>query len=403
MRIRFTNIPVIKPDRDDEVRIRYKNIPVITGVKRVKPLESYNYLSGALGLDYLKGIIEGVERKIYILHDAHTITGECPSKLQSVIRTNEWVKQILEESPKFIDVFLESHYAEDYATVKKVFPKKGFRVPRFIFEIFQSTEEDEGVEKEEKIPDTLNLLADDLTPCYRPDRSECPYDNVRIHYTDLRNYSQFVGMFYGPIPLPDLFDFILSSFSRHTNDSDLLSKENFLNYIIENSKGTKIEKQWQQGPFADVWKDMVRTMVGVYFDRRVKGAAFTLLALIELIQSVPFDVTDDEIIFWIEDKEPQSFVYTRDEFKMFLVYMYTPFMDLYLMGRMLKKFKVSEGLEEDPLYAENIIVYAGGVHAETYYDFLTEVLGFKSEYRAKEYPDYAQCLKIDDIQYPLFS
>jgi hypothetical protein len=96
----------------------------------------------------------------------------------------------------------------------------------------------------------------------------------------------------------------------------------------------------------------------------------------------------------------------------------TIFADAYLLARVFKNFNMSEmekkaykGATDQPIHANNIIIYCGNTHANKYRNFL-ELIGFEEIEHAgdlTEDPAYPipntpkNCLDMKKIKQPFFS
>ena len=74
--------------------------------------------------------------------------------------------------------------------------------------------------------------------------------------------------------------------------------------------------------------------------------------------------------------------------------------DSYTMSRVFKKFNVKEG-DNQPVEANNNIIYAGDAHCQKYREFL-KTLGYTEEYFTGNSRPMMRCLNMHGVPQPLF-
>jgi hypothetical protein len=154
---------------------------------------------------------------------------------------------------------------------------------------------------------------------------------------------------------------------------------------------------------------MVEMYLWDYYQRHIQGRVEWLLDLMSIVETA---LASDEVFieetpyaFFLYDKygsNLQSFY--REQIKMYLVYLFTPLIDLYLLGRLFKWFEV-EG--DEPAYAENVVIYIGQEHAKMISRYLRSELFFEAEFISRRPRGlderFNQCQNIEGLPYPLFS
>lgn len=244
-------------------------------------------------------------------------------------------------------------------------------------------------------------------------KENCQYPNIRFHYTDVRlikfleNKSFYanlteniIGLFYRLYNknLPEYQSFLSILHKILINPNFEKDKKEFLKtmdsnnvdkvikYLLEIYKHTKIDKQFSDENIKD------------------KFIKSTLLKYLKLnLEHINFDFVSknmEKIILSLpNDKFPEK--KQSDEFGKLTLYMLNlsiPFMDIYLMTRMFRKFKKIE--YQNSKEPENIIIYVGHEHAKNYL-YILEILNFRNEFRSSAIGNN-NCIDIAGLKQPLF-
>lgn len=338
------------------------------------------HLSGIEQIKYLIGTINGIERFVYLFYENHMNTGECNHGLM----VSDWLNKLFNKTDrKFIDFYLEiTYFAEE---VLETFPKE-FRAL-----IGGSSNQ-------------LYAIQDMTYNCIEINKSKCPYKNLRVHYTDFRKYTKFLNLFIGSqYEVNDnekikIFLELMCPYEECNNVDELI-----FNFTLDKIKDTKIEKQWITSSLTN-YKKCIEKIIKINI-QSWKNEKFTKLDNNKYLSSYDIFTTILNMIYgnyklqlmsnkdelYSTNSENKIFYLNRNVFDVIIIHLSSVFMDLYLMGRLFKKFN---GIPE---YAKYSIVYAGFHHCKVYDEYLKSI-GFKEMYNksgiSKE--EY-QCIDISDM------
>jgi len=314
------------------------------------------YLSGVSQVKYLVGTIDDVTRHVYLFYDYHDTKGECNSTKKHIM-LNEWLDKLFKkEDRKFIDFYVEDFiwdYNDDHR--KNVLRKMD-----------ESIRAVHGGKK-----DQLTIIRDTITAnCIVPNK-ECPYNNIRIHYTDYRWFTKFDYIYYNNNQ--EYFKKLIQPYENEYYQTNITE---FICEFIKNNinKIPKIKKQWNTLSFDK------------YFHKYMK-------AYLRLSRHY-IKTFDNELKEMLKGNYDIIFLHSN------LIAsrggdLFIPFMDLYLLGRLFKKFDVKN--KKHPEYAKYNIIYAGKFHSEIYDEFLRSI-GFKEKFSATSInKDNFQCVDISNM------
>lgn len=352
-------------------------------------------ISGILQIKYLVGTVDGIKRHIYLFYDEHTTVGECKKDTNHVM-VSDWLDQLFNKKDrKFIDFYLETHIFNP--KINEAFKK----IKAIYNPVTRPSDVPEG-----KYGQLVNLMKK-VNRCIEGEvyrKYICPYKNIRIHYTDLRRYTY----------VEDLLKRLSKKHKYETNSEVMyyvlneiykkykyyqdnpkefyITNQIYKKFILDNIKGTKIEKQWKQIPDNNSKIDNIINLIY----KNNEGKIIPLSDLIDAVIIWKFKLVDshDPNIMNINTDTQEVFI-SKEVMHELLLPLGIPFMDLYLMGRLLKKFDVKDS--NDPEYAEYSIIYAGAEHCSGYDEFLKSI-GFKDIYKSNGISkEKYQCIDISGM------
>lgn len=177
----------------------------------------------------------------------------------------------------------------------------------------------------------------------------CPFDNIRAHYTDYR--SLFSG--------DGIYDEFLVAF--HAIEDDPYAEQT----------GAYFEMSNLEIVFDRVYESVLNLIDN---DRKLKPAHGSQLHQFILINL-------DKI-----NKEKKTFLDYRTMI-INIIKMYSLVMDMYTLIRVFKTYKVDPHTNQ-PATATNIIIYAGEAHAKIYREYIDLILNFKAKFRSQQYASH---------------
>lgn len=350
-----------------------------------KSINHINRLINVLSLNYFTS--EKYNKRIYIFGEQHTTNNTCSVKNTVTSNVYDFINKNIKFSDKFIDIFIELAYV----------PKNYFKNNKY--------------KKKENLDSTLRKFEDKYKNCLYLKRN-CQYPNVRFHYTDVRltdflenksfyiNLSEnIIGLYYN-IEYGDLLYYQSTLLNlRELLNNNIYKKErnkflkcmnsnnvdNVIKYLSEIYKHTKIDKQQEK-----IKDDHVKSVLMEYLRSFISNIKFDFIGknIQKIINSLPYKKKPDI-------KQLNEFNKLRAEQEDLDV----PFMDIYLMARVFRKFKqIKYQNSKEP---ENIIIYVGDYHAQNYSNIL-KTLNFKNEFSISRV-DNNNCIDISKLKQPLFS
>lgn len=277
----------------------------------VIPLVDVKYIYGPITYtEFTDGI-----RTIGIFGENHRIPVPASGIInkRNTVSVPSLLKIILDTFPtKFYDLFLEMEYTKTDVVVKNSITS---------FNIF--------------FKNCLKIV------------KECPFDNIRAHYTDYRSI----------LSGNTIYDEFMKHFAIiyfHDSKTDM-SRPYF---TLENLSGVFDRSR-------DIVKNTIDTNPKLQMHQGTNLYFFVLLEIVKL-----------KTLF---DKEKQMYktplsVVEAQKLVFYIMRLYVLLMDLYTIGRVFKTFKTTDSAH--PSTAVNSIIYAGDAHADNYRLFLTSI-GFK--------------------------
>ncbi len=327
------------------------------------------YLNGVRKFSYYRH--RGLNKRIYLLYDRHDANGTCRYHVhKNYISVSHWILNTIvtnenSKNPMLIDLFLE--------TGEEIFSNK--------------------FSKENIIPGMHGLIPviGEYNNClYRHDK-KCPYDNIRAHWTDIRQnfsiYTKFWIYYYETIKLSEQPSGKLGPLSPDIKNI-LHDPISYFNKVLNLPR---IKKQFDNITEADI-----RDKLKEYLLARVAQEKFKY------------------------DNRVNTNNYEIAMSRFYIIATITILlMDSYLLARLFRTFNVPEKDKENAKVT-NAIIFVGGIHA-TNYELFFQKLGFEEVYSVGNFDNdydniacyvkgsspckkiqYEQCLDIENLPIPLF-
>ena len=336
--------------------------------------------------------INGVQRRIVLIGEIHDIVG-ClhttdEKKVQSML-LSDFIEQYHSSigNDKVLDIFSESFY---------IGKKKLGWLPTLHYLVYMTTHLDDA-----RALSYIRKRLDTCSPKFNFSLYECP-EHLRVHLCDVRFVKQMeyslkrenekecfvdklfkIGLSYihpEKIPransaLSDLVLFV-KKFLFDTNSPQYHTK--ISEYIFLE---TKIYKQLKHIPSKVVRRKLTKWSHHAY-DDHVTNARRQFIRFEKMYGKEMKDLASIE---YVSENCVNSFAH---HISLYILYIISVFMDLYLSARLLRRFS-------DSTYAENSIVYVGEFHAKQY-RHLMELLGAKEVFHKSSIRDagYTSCVDI---------
>ena len=317
---------------------------------RQSQLERIDYIVGPITLSEHYNPILG--KIVYVFGDKHVIEVKCPPKATTLnsTRIDLFLEKLLLENPdKIVDLFLEIEYHETKST-----------------------------------DNFIQIIQDNFLPCFYANKN-CPFPNLRAHWTDFRHTEYVYGVKSGELTIGNLCEAstgLLHAYSRNNSRE----KEHFRQELF---RLMEILPKNAWDPAKVVENPVIRKQINSIKDPNIQG--YLLTSFLERST-----IAADRL--WSLQKS-NSKDYPAIVFES--VELCVAIMDLYLMARLFRNFKTVEGkYSKSP---ENIVIYAGDYHAN-YYRSALEQLGFKTRrsIASKTDGNDFQCLNVKEF-YPWFN
>lgn len=338
---------------DNKVSVPFKNV-----------LQHYDRLLGPIRLtEYIN---YKLHKHIYSIGERHDDNIKCPNEpnkigIESVLYIKELLKYYEYKEPnKIFDIFAESPtLGKELMTVKKSMHQS--QLSKFI-NIFDS--------------------------CLKIEKIFCEFKNVRVHYMDIRKtiklrytlIDQFLAvenLLYGSYD--DAYQYWNRVPKEYVNQ--LL---NFNDFKLEKLP-KRITKQLDFIPHYHIKKLIIDD-----YNERLKNIKF-LLYHIRFLDKIFSKDTNPE-------KNPEKFLPRHVLVNIHKMYLdlSSSVMDLYLLGRIFRTFKNTDGTITEP---ENIIILSGNYHND-HYDEVFKMANFDVIYNVY---NNNECLDIELQKQPWFS
>lgn len=368
----------------------------------------FNFLSGVITLTQLTGSTEFPDMNVLLIGDIHIqnekYVCQIDGKKCNDSKCREYLPNFLDEiirnTKGMVDIFFEFPYHKNDSEI-------------YIYHYLEGT-----------MLDTFNYFK----KCLSVNKKSCKsqYPNLRLHYSDLRIYlksnyknttiiskridvlSDAVKYWIyilnkhlkNPFKIPILQNNIISShfkmiFQLPSSDDEMkilfdeiwnvpkIQKQ--LKNIIKKTLITKLyDFFWNRIRFYIKWgEESIMIIINIFRDIKERFVRYY-----DMIDSKEY-LNSDNIMDFINDFKTLSDIFGN--FRMIE-------MDLYLMSRLFKKMGGS--------HPQNVIIYTGDFHRETYRDFLAQNMNFQIEFdytpRLQTISDNDMCINMPDKTQPFF-
>lgn len=405
---------------------------------------SIEKLLGPISLSY--HVSPDKQKKVYIFGDRHVQKSECNERDQDTIHLANYLSRWLAESDVFIDLFLETHYDEKTHSKKKQGRekkpnKKSVEQQRYVM----ST----------KNPDKMSYMKHIIRKfqfCWIRDKrsrtDQCYFQtNSRVHSADTTARRRILFKKDGNLESSKLsyekfskeFKIFEEVYNSTMNVNDMKSLQRTFSPELLKQIEQQFEFEFSEMggiPFTlDEYfdtKHKIRFKIEKYMEffqqhkyeaelGRLKtnySQAITWPRFEEVLdkylhhfteQTLPEEAEeyrsfDQRMIKKWEEQHGVRFTQQHQKFMKRIIYLNqlmnisiistVPLMDMYLLGRLFKKYDISAD-ENMPENANHAIIYAGDAHCANYRKFLT-MLGFTQQFSTLENP--RQCIQINPEQ-----
>ena len=342
--------------------------------------------------------INGLSRRIVLIGEIHDIVTCSPLMSNKKDVQSMLLSDFIEEyhrsigNDKILDIFSESFY---------IGKKKLGWLPTLHYLVYITSHLDDV-----RALSYIRKRLDSCSPKFNFSIYECP-ENLRVHLCDVRFVKEMeyslkrenekecfvdklfkIGLSYihpEKIPranyaLSDLLSFV-KKFLFDTHSPEYHTK--LSEYIIDQ---TKIYKQLKHIPSNVVRRKLNKWSHRAY-DDHITNARKRFIRFEKMYGKEMKDLASVEYV-----SENCIHAFAQDV-SLFILYVISVFMDLYLSARLLRQFS-------DSTYAENSIIYVGEFHAKEYRN-LMKLLGAKEVFHKTSIRDsgYTSCVDISKFYY----
>lgn len=346
-------------------------------------IEKCDILTDIISLSYHTS--KKYNKKIYIFGETHNPENKCSEDKKNSCDVYDFIMNNITNIPKMIDVFVELPVMD-----KKI--EYAEKQPHIV------------------ITSSLDKFNKNLRGCLNPIKN-CQYPNIRFHNTDIRqaDYDEktpfileienqiieliklFMGIKYKDSDYEKLIDKLLTKITNISRKDKkelnaIKTHEQLLEYLMKLYNRYKLKKQVDH-----ISNENVRNILIKHLINNIKNADLEYFSgdpMLKIFDYMPLYILPNE-------EQKQKF-YKLWNFT--IVPITAQFMDIYLMARMFRKFRVVENQNSNE--PENIIVFVGNLHAENYRKILKE-LEFKEKFLTKS-KENEFCINIKNLQQPLF-
>lgn len=338
---------------------------------------------------------------IYLFGDYHNITGnKCKGK-ENKLNVDQFIINQIEHpnnQNKIIDIFIE----------------------------IDPQTKDTSIDKYNKIT-YMTKLAQKLGKCIEYNKKECKYKNIRAHYTDIRTPFTIYSM------IQDIYYF-LKWININNNEQLNMCKQkifNFFNFLKNKNniiflydinsnidsniklwkllKYTKIQKQLDNIQDENIKENIINFFNNKYVNNKNFEKYYNFSNYKNMLNSI------EEFYKLLEEKNTLDNNYFNTKYETYrkifnsiyasFIVLFSFYIDIYLISRLFRYYNVKETQTSNIKYqkrSENIIIYTGDAHIETYVNFFEQLGTFtKTIEKVKNTNDL--CLDIRNIEQPLFN
>ena len=319
--------------------------PLRESISRFLPM-SKRYVSevcDVLPLPLIKNIIGPIsyneytykKRNIAIFGEYHTLTKlDMSFKLQDTVTFSGFLKSLAtQRSDKQFDFFMEF----PFISLKYNLPKSSIDESNIM----------------------LSILEQDFTDCLQLVK-KCPYKNLRVHYTDVRNVINFhkskIFTIYQEVLYYSTHKRLFLKFDDLMFKNPVDSYDDLQSQIIKLLQHEKILKQTTRNKFDIDFNKFVIMKFAMY-----------KLEYLKFIETHNTKFTNTDVLIKRLAEPTELFLKFLLELLSHYMNLFSIFMDIYVLARILKSYPLES---DDP---KNIIIYTGNGHSKIFVDFFNYI------------------------------
>lgn len=311
------------------------------------------FINGPTNFAHLKGIINGIEKDIYLFFDKHLdINNQTRCKSFDSIDISYYLYTIIEKSKDFLDFFMEIRTSQLEKTITN---KKDIYINEVI-NLFKSE---------------FDIIKDNNEENVKYSKTN---SRVRLHYLDIRDH---LGIFY--------LNEIITKIKKYLNllNEDEKNKNKYIQKILIYIKKISNEIELLNKNIKEVIKnnhiiyDKINDKQKYYLNKVLNKYHNNVLsqginifldvhynAIIKSIESVIININSMLINQFLFDiKQMDEYI---NQLSNYIIQLYCFFTDAYLLRRVL-----------DKNYVKKCIIYSGGAHSINYIFFLVKYCNFR--------------------------
>jgi hypothetical protein len=376
-----------------EARLCYyvEELPLYFAREPVGKVENF-YLSGVVSLTEMNGSVgKGFIQRpmtIYLLGDVHSIKGECPQLLDpetglykerqdNYLRPHVFIQELMDfatEIERSLDVFVEIFpFIESFDKFSPQITMEEFRA--LYTDIFSNPELGSLVP-------VARLVAD------LPERK-----NIRLHWTDPRSLAG-VDYYLQQLEIGNVYEsvfvLVLEISGQKRRRIDLDSVKKYLERFL--TADSKILKQFLDNPLLDYadLSGLLSTIIDIEYEtENTFGMLPEIDKILDLLSTSPtgevmvsprLQIAETGLMIASAEGKLEYFI-PQSTLELFIIDVFVPLMDIYLLGRLFKRFQEPEQFPftDRPNIVTTALIYAGDYHIQVYIEFLRR-LGFEIVY-----------------------
>jgi hypothetical protein len=309
--------------------------------QQVEPIDAPTRISGPTLLYQFNNVMG---KRILLIGESHNMKSLCSETPKNYVEIHHWLDNLLSHTTECIDVFLEMPYRR-FSIRKRMVPLKSYI---------------DGESPYHAVKDTISHCIEDPT-CYG--------GNIRVHYVDLRFFSE--PDFYSYVGVTKLL--LVHTFKNISFDT----KDNICRYLVginptyEDEFITFINKIQDEHPevislkFENKNVDR-QTIIKFYMDYNSRASK----AIIKEMSKLPASIDKNKFI--------STLIGIYDELNISGHGFDMIQMDAYFLARLFMEYdtkKLPRGPQKCPNMNKNCIFYGGAFHAMVYRRFFEKFFG----------------------------